>query len=246
MNQTKKIKIKGQIQEYLDLVSKELIKSTGKRKNNPENQGEYYELLKESIKENGVLKPIIVDIENNQVISGKLRLQIAHELGCQNILIVYEKLERANKINDFYNQPNPKSPMQESYINQFIADLQRITSNNIPEAEELFQTLAKTINHICMSEKNALYAFDALLNNIHIDSLKEFLHTGIIPTTLHGDYINEFVTVLQSNFENLSQIGIQILEDVAILIFELCMCGEGMFIAIDNLISNIYWVRIVD
>jgi hypothetical protein len=239
-------KITGQTRKDVEVLSTKSIKSTGKRKNNPVNQGEYYELLKASIKEHGVLTPIIFDIETNQIISGKLRCHIALEVGCKYIPVVYEELEIANKIIDFYKQPKFQSPIYENYINQFVTDIQRNLSDNSPNLEETLKSIANTINYLSMSGDNAFYAFNALLYNIHFGSLAEFTKTGVVPSTLHEKYIFQFVTIVQSNFENLNQEGIKILEELANSIFHLCTCSKGVFDAFDYLLDDIYWGRIAD
>jgi hypothetical protein len=243
MNQLKN-KITGQTRKAVEEVSTKSIEL--KVMGNPILQGEYYESLKSSIKEHGVLAPIIVDIETKEIISGKLRFQIAHEVGCKYIPVVYEELEIANKIIDFYKQPKFDSPIYENYINEFVTDLQRALSENGAEVEDFCIDIACHIHYFSMKGDSAFYAFHTLLNNIHADSMLEFIHTGVSPSALHENYIFAFINAVQSNFENLNQKGVQKLRKLAIAIFELYQFSEDTFDAFDNLLDNIYWGRIAD
>jgi len=246
MNQLKN-KITGQTRKAVEKVSTKSIKSTGNRKNNPENQGEYYEWLKASIKENGVLTPIIVDVETQKIISGNLRYQIALEVGCKYIPVVYEELEIANKIIDFYNQPNQQLPICENYINQFVTDIQRIIPDNRTDFKEIFQSNAALITVLCLTGDDVFYAFNDLLFNIHAGSIAEFLRTRIFPSTLNENYIFKFITVVQSDFRNLNQEEILTFRRFAITIFEIYYnSGGAAFEVFDKLLNNIYWGRIID
>lgn len=243
MNQTKN-KIKGQTRKKVEFVSTELFEL--EVMGNPILQGEYYESLKASIEENGVLAPIIVDIDSREIISGYLRCLIALEVGCEYIPVVFEELELANKIIDFYKQSKFESPIYETYINKFVTDLKMALSQNSPEAEEAFLGIAYNINYLSMRGDNALYAFHDLLENIRINRFLELVQTGDLPSALHENNIHEFLTVVKGNFKNLNQESIQILRELAIAIFELCMFKDDAFDAFDKLLDNIYWARMAD
>ena len=58
---------------------------------------ENYELIKENIKRMGLITPLIVDVNSNEIISGNIRHQIALELGIQEVPVIYQEVTEVNK-----------------------------------------------------------------------------------------------------------------------------------------------------
>jgi len=232
MNQTIK-QIKGRVLVTVDIVATESIKSSVQGNNNDEIRGEYYELLKESINKNGVLTPIIVDVETKQIISGNLRHQIALELNIPEVRVVFEELERANMIMNFYNQQDPQSSECENYINQFTSIMHQIGIETEVKAFELI------INELCMCSDDVYYAFRIFFDNI----FENPWHDISIQLVLTDCNINEFTSALQWASENNSQEYKQLIEVIAIKLILMCDADADVLFAFDELLNDIYLGR---
>lgn len=55
---------------------------------------ENYQVIKENIQQFGLIQPILVNVSNKVVISGNLRLQIARELGFNEVPVIYCELSK--------------------------------------------------------------------------------------------------------------------------------------------------------
>lgn len=129
-----------------------------------------YNVLKESIKTDGFLEPILID-ENRKIIDGHRRLKVAEELDLQTIsaIIIYENMsdKKIKKLKCVLHQSSRK----QSYIDEIELLL---CQNEVHDGEVVFSKhMAEILN--CTHRSVETKVKDAKLFRLKDDKTKEFI-----------------------------------------------------------------------
>jgi hypothetical protein len=85
-----------------------------------------YELIRQSIIDNGIIQPLLVNEEDNMIISGNLRYSIAKKLKMTYVPVVKVKIGEGQNINDLLilsNTQREKSLLDKYHENEYINGL---------------------------------------------------------------------------------------------------------------------------
>jgi hypothetical protein len=85
-----------------------------------------YELIRQSIIDNGIMQPLLINEEDNMIISGNLRYSIAKKLKMKYVPVIKYQLGEDQNINDLlilYNTQREKSLLDKYHENEYINGL---------------------------------------------------------------------------------------------------------------------------
>jgi site-specific DNA-methyltransferase (adenine-specific) len=142
---------------------------------------ENFDLIKENIAQMGVLVPLIVDVSNNEIISGNLRHQIAVELGHENIPVIFEEVKgayNADTIAISTNQFRQKSSLEILNEIKFLESRFPVKKGQradlYPEAKETKEKRDELLSKVGKDKIIKLKSIDRYASDLYGNGTKEY------------------------------------------------------------------------
>jgi len=161
---------------------------------------ENYDSIKTNIEEQGIIEPLLVNKETMEVISGNIRLQIAHELNIKEVPVIFEIV--ANDEMDIMsistNQNRIKSFMEILKEIEFFEEHYKVKKGGRtdlnPEQKEIKSKRDMFLKAVSRDTREKIKMIDKLATELHgKDSAKYkkiFQSLDSKKTTLNGQYQN--------------------------------------------------------
>lgn len=165
----------------------------------PENFGE----IKENIQKNGIIQPLLVNEDDNQVISGNLRLNIAIELGYTEVPVIYQNLNEneLNIISFSTNQQRVKSPLDKYRESQFLKKYFSISQGSrtdldpqLKEESIIRKEISKGVSNY---EKNTFNKMEKFGKELYGDNHNAVIEKELATISLTGGSINSMVNRME-------------------------------------------------
>jgi DNA modification methylase len=170
--------IGSQTPQNVVILATESIKSTANTGiySRPEN----YDLIKENIEIMGLITPLIVDANSNEIISGNIRHQIAIELGIQEVPVIFQEVNEDDKkaiilsTNVFKQKSSLEILREIEYFDEYFKVKKGMRTDLVPELKELKSKRDKSLKGISKDKQNKLKAINKMAKELYGEESEEY------------------------------------------------------------------------